>query len=175
VGLKSFEETAMRNSILPSGVAGIALLLAAGCAHDGSRSEKLRPSEVPPQVRAAMEVRFPGAQVSRVEREKEHGETVYDYELRHEGRKYEMDVREDGTVLEVEKQIADADVPERVRAAVREKYPKAAIREVMEVDKVSGRRETPDHYEVLLSGAGGKAKEVNVSMDGRVTEEGNED
>ena len=116
-----------------------------------------------------MEARFPGAQVTSVEREKEHGDVVYDYELRQNGRKYEMDVKEDGTVLEVEKQLAATDVPDAVTRAVREKYPNATVKEVMEVDKVRGGREAPDHYEVTLAGA--KVKEVTVSMDGRITEE----
>jgi len=145
------------------------VLVASGCAGKGEHHQKLDPSGVPPQVRSAMESRFPGAQMSSVEREKEHGDVVYDYELRQDGRKYEMDIKEDGTVLEVEKQLMGTDVPDAVARAVRDKYPNATVKEVMEVDKVSGGRETPHHYEVTLSGA--KAKEVNVSMEGQITEE----
>ena len=40
----------------------------------------------------------------------------------------------------------------------------------MEVNKVTGKQETPDHYEVTLTMPDGKEKEVNVSMDGKVEE-----
>jgi hypothetical protein len=156
------------------GIVAVIGVMSVGCANQ-RENKRLEPSVVPSQVRASMEKRFPGAQVTRVEREKEHGDIVYDYELRQDGRKYEMDIKEDGTVLEVEKQLFGKDVPDVVARAVQEKYPKANVREVMEVDKVSGGRETPDHYEVTLSGTGAKGKEVIVSMDGRITEEGGEE
>ena len=145
-----------------------AFLAAAGCA---SLHQKLSPENVPAPVRAAVAQRFPGAQVTSVEREKEHGRVVYDYELNQDGRKFETDVLEDGTLLEVEKQLAPADVPDAVSRAVAAKYPRAKVREVMEVDKVTAGRETPDHYEVTLAGGMAGGKEVNVSVDGRVTEE----
>ena len=150
-----------------------AALVTPGCAHNHSHP-RLDPASAPAQVRAAVEARFPGAQVTSVEREKEHGQVVYDYELRQAGRKFETDVREDGTLLEVEKQLTGAEVPEAVTRAVAAKYPKAQVREVMEVNKVTAGRETPDHYEVTLTGRGGGGKEVNVAMDGRVSEEGKE-
>jgi putative PepSY-like beta-lactamase-inhibitor len=165
----------MRKIAIRSGVsvlAAFALLTTPGCARNNGQHQRLSPSSVPAQVRDSMEARFPGAQVRSVEREKEGGNIVYDYELTQNGRKYEMDIKEDGTVLEVEKQLTGRDIPDSVTRAVQARYPNAAIKEVMEVDKVSGRQETPDHYEVTLSGAGAKGKEVEVSLDGRVTEEG---
>jgi len=46
-----------------------------------------------------------------VEKENEHGAVVYDLELKQGGRKYEMDVKEDGTIMEIEKQVMSSDVP----------------------------------------------------------------
>src|SRR5438552_18289494 len=134
------KESIMRKVTAASAVGVVlafaATLTATGCAQNKEHPQRLDPSGVPPRVRAAMEARFPGAQVTSVEREKEHGDVVYDYELRQNGGKYEMDVKEDGTVLEVEKQLAGQDVPDVVTRAVREKYPRASVKEVMEVDKV---------------------------------------
>ena len=156
--------------VVAPGVFGV--LVACGCTQSGPH--RLDPAGVPPQVRAALESRFPGAQITSVEREKEDGRVVYDYELRQDGRKYETDVLEDGTLLEVEKHLAGSEIPEAVSRAVAAKYPSRQIREVMEVNRVAQGRETPDHYEVTLSGGGAGGKEVNVSPDGRVTEEGKE-
>ena len=143
-----------------------------GCA--GTRKEessKLDVANVPANVMHTVNGRLPGATVSSVEKEKEHGTVVYDFELLQSGRKYEMDVAESGTLLEIEKQIATPDVPPAVVHAVQAKYPGATIREVMEVDVVKGDKETPDHYEVVVVSSD-KKREVTVSLDGtRVGEE----
>ncbi len=93
---------------------------------------------------------------------------VYDIELTHDGRKYEMDIEENGTVIEIEKEVKP--VPTAVADAVQAKYAGATIKDVMEVNKVKGKEETPIHYEVTLS-VGGKPKEVIVSLDGKKVEE----
>jgi uncharacterized membrane protein YkoI len=124
----------------------------------------------------SVKARLPGVQVTSVERETENGNVVYDLELKHEGRKYEMDVKEDGTIMEIEKEVKAKDVPAALSKAVAEKYAKATVKEVMEVNLVKGKQETPDHYEVTLTTAGGKESEVVVSLDGKsVKEEAAED
>jgi uncharacterized membrane protein YkoI len=111
--------------------------------------------------------RFPGAEITSAERETENGKVVYDIELKHKGRKYEMDIKEDGTIIEIEKEVALKDVPAAVTRAVEAKYPKATIKEVMEVNKVNGTVETPDHYEITIETADKKKMEVIVSLDGK--------
>src|SRR5262249_18864229 len=114
-----------------------------------------------------IKARFPQAKITSVEKETENGKVVYDIELTEKGRKYEMDIKEDGTVLEIEKKVAAKDVPPAVTKALRDKYPNATVKDVMEVNKVEGRRETPIHYEVTLESADGKKFEVIVSLDGK--------
>ena len=75
-----------------------------------------------------------------------------------------MDIHADGTIIEVEKEIKD--VPTAITKAVEGKYPKAKIVEVMEVNKVEGKKETPIHYEVTIE-VDGKKSEVIVSLDGK--------
>jgi len=150
-------------------VASVALaLLLAGCSHNKQQSEakKISPNEIPPQVMTAAKARLPGAEVTSAERENENGAVVYDLELKQGGRKFEMDIKEDGTIMEIEKQIMNPDVPAAAMSAVKAKYPNATVKEVMEVNKVSGGKETPDHYEFTLMD-GGKEKEVVVSLDGK--------
>jgi hypothetical protein len=130
----------------------------------GGAAKKIQKGDIPEKIMASINGRFPGADVTSAEKETEDGKVVYDIELKHEGRKYEMDIHDDGTVIEIEKEIKD--VPAAVTKAVRAKYAGATIREVMEVNKVDGKKETPDHYEVVLSTDGGKEKEVIVALDG---------
>jgi uncharacterized membrane protein YkoI len=146
-------------------VAGLVLLAAVARAED--KAEKVPLDKVPKAVMDAIKGRFPEAEISSVEKEKEDGKIVYDIELKHKGRKYEMDILEDGTIVEIEKEVASKDVPEAVTKAVEARYPKCTIEEVMEVNKVKGKEETPDHYEVTIVTAEKKKMELVVSLDGK--------
>jgi hypothetical protein len=158
------------------GVAAVLMVLAgAGRADDKQKAkpEKVPLDKVPKAVMDAIKGRFPGCDITSVEKELEDGKVVYDVELKHGGKKYEMDIHEDGTVVEIEKEVALKDVPEAVKKAVEAKYPKSTIKEVMEVNKVKGKEETPIHYEITIETAEKKSLEVIVSLDGKsVKEEG---
>jgi uncharacterized membrane protein YkoI len=145
-----------------SAVAGLVVLAAAR-----AEDRKIEPDKLPAKVLEAIKGRFPGAEITSAEKETEDGAVVYDIELKHKGRKYEMDIKEDGTVIEIEKQVDAKDVPAAVTKALEAKYPKATIEEVMEVNKVKGKEETPIHYEVTLVTADKKKMEVTVSLDGK--------
>jgi hypothetical protein len=134
--------------------------------------EKIEPASLPKPVAAALNARFPGAEIKSAAKETEDNQVVYDIELTLKGRKFESDVKEDGTILEVEKEIAKKDWPKAPIAAVQAKYPKASVQEVMEVSKVSGKEEKPDHLEITIETADKKSKEVLSSLDGKtITEE----
>src|SRR5947209_1975151 len=128
------------------------------------KAEKIAPDKLPKAIKDAIAGRFPNAEVTSAEKEIEDGKVVFDIELKHEGRKYEMDILADGTVVEIEKEVKP--VPEKVAKAIEAKYPKAEIKDVMEVNKVKGKEETPIHYEVDIKTAEGKKMEVIVALDG---------
>ncbi len=155
-------------------IAGIALVILATASLADEKAEKIAPDKLPQKIKDSIKERFPGAEVTGAEKENENGQIMYDIELKHKGRKYEMDIKEDGTIVEIEKEIASKDVPEAITKAVKKKYPTATIKEVMEVNKVTGKEEKPLHYEVTIE-TGGKTKEVIVSLDGKtVKAEGEE-
>jgi uncharacterized membrane protein YkoI len=131
------------------------------------KAEKIAPDKLPQKIKDAINGRFPKAEITGAEKEKENGKIVYDIELKHEGRKYEMDILEDGTIIEIEKEIKAKDLPEAVAAALKAKFPDATIKEIMEVNKVKDKKETPEHYEVVIVGKDKKEKEVTVSLDGK--------
>jgi uncharacterized membrane protein YkoI len=151
-----------------SAVVGLVVLTAGGRADD----KKISPDKLPAKVKAALNDRFPGATVTSAEKEIENGQVVYDLELKHDGRKYEMDVKEDGTIMEIEKEVAFKDLPEAVTKALGDKFPKANYEEFMEVNKVEGKKETPTHYEVTLVTADKKKLEVEVSLEGKILKSG---
>jgi uncharacterized membrane protein YkoI len=143
------------------------ILLAALARADDKKSEKIAPDKLPKKIMDAVKTRFPNAEITSAEKENEGGKVVYDIELTHKGRKYEMDIQEDGTVIEIEKQVDAKDLPEAVGKALKAKFPDATIKEIMEVNKVKGKDEKPDHYEVVLVTKDKKEMEVVVSLDGK--------
>jgi uncharacterized membrane protein YkoI len=158
------EDVVMRRTIGMLGVSalmGLVVLAAVEAA-----GEKVAEKDIPKKVMDAVKARFPGAKITSAEKEKSGGDVIYDIELTHKGRKYEMDINEDGTVVEVEKEVLFQELPKRVAKALRAKFPKATIKVVMEVNKVKGNKEVPDHYEVTIE-TGGKTREVIVSLDGK--------
>jgi uncharacterized membrane protein YkoI len=148
-------------------VLAVLLMLVTITRAEDEKAKKIPFDKAPKAVRDAIQGRFPGADVNSIEKETENGKVVYDVELKQKGRKYEMDIQEDGTIIEIEKEIALQNVPAAVLQALKARFPKAAIKEVMEVNKVKGKEEKPDHYEVTIETADKKTHEVTVSLDGK--------
>jgi uncharacterized membrane protein YkoI len=158
----------MRRTLAPFAVSTVAvvLVLAAARAAD-EKAEKMTLDKAPKAVRDAVLGRFPGAQVTSLTKENEAGKIVYDVELKHRDRKYEMDLQEDGTILEIEKGKSLQEVPAALAKTIEAKFPKATIKDIMEVNLVKKRVETPDHYEVTIETADKKPQEVLITLDGK--------
>ncbi len=134
--------------------------------------EKIQPDQLPKAVAGSIKARFLGAELTSASKETENGKAVYDIELNQNGRKFESDITEDGTILEIEKQVIAKDWPTALNAAIKVKYPQASVKEVMEVNIVHGKEEKPDHLEVTMEGPDHKSLEVLASLDGKtITEE----
>ena len=165
-------EIVMRGLTLWCAAVAVIGLVAIGITVADDKAEKLSPDKLPKAVADAIKARFPDGKVTSAEKETEDGKLVYDIELTSGGLKYEMDIHEDGTIEEIEKEIKE--VPAAVAKAIAGKYPKAKIVEVMERSKVKDKKETPTDYEVTIED-GGKKHEVIVSLDGKsVKTEGEE-
>jgi 2-iminoacetate synthase ThiH len=52
--------------------------------------------------------------------------------------------------------------------AVKAKYPRCSIKEVMEVSVMKDNKEVKDHYEVLIATAELKEVELTVTLDGKI-------
>ena len=140
-------------------------------AEEKDEAKKIKESDVPQKVMDAVKARFPNAKIDSVEREKEDGNVIYDIELTQDGRKYETDVKEDGTLLEVEKALDAKDWPANVTQAVMAKYPRTTIKEVMEKSLVKDGKETVHEYEVVIRYNDSQEKELTVTPEGKITAE----
>ena len=128
--------------------------------------EKVDPNKLPPKVADALKARFPGAMITQVTKEMENGEVVYDIEMTKDGKKHEMDCKEDGTIVDIQNEIAVKDLPAAAVNAIKAKYPNSTIKEVGEILVVKDKKETRDHFEVLIDTADKKEVELTVSLDG---------
>jgi uncharacterized membrane protein YkoI len=134
------------------------------------QDEKVDSDKLPQKVKDALKARFPGATITMATKATENGEVIYDIEMTRDGRKHEMDCKEDGTLVDIENQIDPKDLPAAVSTAVKAKYPNCTIKEVMEVLVVKDKKETRDHFEVIIDTADKKEVEMAVAVDGKIIE-----
>ena len=69
--------------------------------------EKIKFADAPAAVQKTMTAEAGGAKIDTVEKEMENGKTVYEAEVMINGKRYEIEVAEDGTLLEKSQEDAD--------------------------------------------------------------------
>lgn len=130
-------------------------------------------SALPAAVARAIQDNRPGAEIAKLDVEKDSGITFYDIEFK--GRQGEMDVAEDGTVLDIATIIDMKDVPEAAAAAILKAARGAPIKQIeksevrAEIEKDGDRSRvsrlaSPKYvYEAELARG-----EVEVTADGQI-------
>lgn len=132
-----------------------------------AQDERVEIDKLPQKVAGTLKARFPGAKITAATKAIENGEVIYDIEMTKNGRKHEMDLKEDGTIVNFENEIAVKDLPLAVTEAVKAKHPRCTIKEAMEVMVIKDKKDALDEYEVLIVTADKKEVELAVSPDGK--------
>lgn len=148
-------------TLLAAAALPVGLLLAATVA------EEIKVDDLPKPVLDAVKAKYPHAEIEEAEKETEDGETVYEVELEvKEDEEITVALKPDGTIIEVEKEIAVSELPEAVTRAIKAKYPKAELEEAEQV--VRG-----DHllYEVEVEIAEDETVEILLDAKGKILEE----
>jgi len=135
------------------------------------KKDKLDLDKVPKAVMDALKARFPKAEIQKWTKAKEGDDIVYDIEFVEKGRKGEADIKENGTYINFELEIAAKDLPKVVRAAIEKKYPKSTMKDIMQETEVRGKEEKLSAYEVVLVTADMKEVELRLSPDGKILED----
>jgi uncharacterized cupredoxin-like copper-binding protein len=133
--------------------------------------EKVALDKLPKAVVEAVKKRFPKAEMQSAEKETEDGKTVYEVAIKDKELTIEVTLTEEGTIIEIEKQIEAKDLPKAVSEALEKKYPKATYKTIEEVIKVKDGKENLEYYEVLLVTADKKKLEVSVTAEGKISKE----
>ncbi len=129
---------------------------------------------VPPAVKATILAQAQGNPIQEIEMETENGRTVYEAEVIIGGRKVEIEVAADGTLLgeeaddddddededDDEVQVSLADVPEAVKATI---LREAGGAEIKEIERETEDGQTIYSVEVLIEG---REVEFEIAPDG---------
>ncbi|MCI0360171.1 MAG: hypothetical protein L0211_16965 [Planctomycetaceae bacterium] len=132
--------------------------------------EKVEPDKLPQKVKDTLKTRWSTAKITIATKTMENGAVVYDIEMTQDGKKREADIKEDGSIVNFENEIAIKDVPKAVADAVKAKHPDATIKEAMETLVIKDGKDVVDEYEVLLVTGDNKEIELTVSPDGKKIE-----
>ena len=136
--------------------------------------DQLELDKIPKVVMAALKAKFPDAEIHKWTKEKEGDIIVYDIEFKQQDRKFEADIKEDGTIHNWEKEIAATALPEAVMKAAEEKYPNSTHKEIMEITAVKEGQDVLEGYEIMFETAEGEEVEVTVAPDGEILEDSDE-
>jgi len=116
--------------------------------------------QLPAPVATAFKKAYPDAVINASSKETENGKTVYEIESVDKGLNRDLLYAADGTVLECEEQIKEADIPAPVMAALKQIYPKATITKAERTTKGPVLQ-----YDLALKGAA--KPEVSFFPDGK--------
>ena len=128
--------------------------------------EKVPLDKVPVAVMNAVKKKFPAAKIEEAAKEVEDGKTTYEIGIEQDERDITVSLKEDGTILEIEKEIAVKDLPSAVTGAIAAKYPRATLKKAEEVTE--GENVT---YEVIVVPESKKAREVALDRAGKILED----
>jgi uncharacterized membrane protein YkoI len=166
-------------------VLALTLTLSTGCAKQESiEQEEKAEAELPAAVIKAVKADFPNAQIDKVEIAEEAGITLYDIEFKAD--QGEIEVTQDGTVLDVATVITMEDLPKAAAEAIQKAAEGATIKRIEKSEVRSEIREEDDKgkivkldnpryiYEAELVKED-QTGEIEVDADGNVIEELNWD
>jgi hypothetical protein len=151
---------------------GFAVLLSAGTAA-AAQGAKRDVDRLPALVTQAIQANKPGAEIDKLEIEKESGITLYDIEFK--AGRGEIEVAEDGTVMDVTTIVEENDVPEAAATAIKaaangkrvKQYERSEVR--AEIVKEGGKgRISPLSRPKYVYEAELTKGEVEVTADGKV-------
>ncbi len=135
-------------------------LLLAGTS--SAQEKKIKRSELPPAVEKTVAAQSAGATIRGFSTEKENGQTLYEAEMTVNGHSKDISMTADGSIVEIEEQVAFDSLPADVKAGLLAKAGKGKILKVESLTK-KGKLVA---YEAKVD-TNGKKSEVQVGPDGK--------
>ncbi len=135
-------------------------LLLAGSA--SAQEKKIKRSDLPPAVEKTVAAQSEGVTIRGFSTEKEKGQTFYEVEMTVNGHSKDVLIASDGTIVEIEEQVALDSLSAEVKAGLQAKAGKGKILKVESLTK-KGKLVA---YEAQVD-TNGKKSEVQAGPDGK--------
>lgn len=143
----------------------LAALLAGGLLLAGTASaqeKKIKRSDLPPAVEKTVAAQSAGATIRGFSTEKEKGQILYEVEMTVNGHSKDISMAADGSIVEIEEQVALDSLSPEVKAGLLAKAGKGKILKVESLTK----KDKLVAYEAQVE-TNGKKSEVQVGPDGK--------
>jgi len=127
-----------------------------------AQEKKIKRSDLPPAVEKTVAAESAGATIRGFSTEKEKGQTFYEAEMTVNGHSKDVLIAADGTVVEVEEQVALDSLPTDVKTGLQAKAGKGKILKVESLTK----KDKLVAYEAQVE-TNGKKSEVQVGPHGK--------
>ena len=148
----------MMKNYLVAFAAGTLLLAGSSSAQE----KKINRSDLPPAVEKAVAAQSSGATIRGFSTEKEKGQTLYEVEMTVNGHSKDISMMTDGSIVEIEEQVALDSLSPEVKAGLQAKAGKGKILKVESLTK----KDKLVAYEARVE-TNGKKSEVQVGPDGK--------
>jgi hypothetical protein len=155
----------MRNMI---GLAVVVMVTASGIAR---ADDNVPVDKLPKAVVDTLKKRFPKGELTKASKSGEGDKTAYEVSVKEGTLKADVDLTAAGVITGMEKQIAEADLPKVIAAAVKAKQPKGTVKACEEVIAVKDGKEVLEYYEVVVETPEKKTVELEIEKDGKVRKE----
>ncbi|MCU0792697.1 MAG: PepSY domain-containing protein [Opitutaceae bacterium] len=95
------------------------------CASVAKADERIEVSALPAAAIAAIEARFPGAKITRVERDRDG---TFEVLARHTDGRVEIELSPEGAIIDLDGRVTPAKLPAAVTSAIEARFPGAEVR-----------------------------------------------
>jgi hypothetical protein len=119
-------------------------------------------AKLPKVILDAFKKAYPAAVIKNVAEEKDNGKITWEVESTDSGLARDLVYNPDGTVVDIEEEVAAASLPPAVTAALKAKFPKATITKAEKLMK--GKTLT---FEMAIAGAG-SVKAIEITPEGKI-------
>jgi uncharacterized membrane protein YkoI len=126
-----------------------------------AQEKKIDQSTLPPSVQKTVQEQSKGATIKGFSTEREHGKNVYEAEMMVDGHSKDIQIAEDGTLNEIEEEVAFATLPTNVQAAL---TAKAGGAKITKVESLTKHNKLVAYEATTLKGT--KKGEIQVGPDG---------
>jgi uncharacterized membrane protein YkoI len=126
-----------------------------------AQEKKIPESNLPPAVQKTVKEQSKGATIKDYSTDREHGKTVYEAEMMVDGHSKDIEIAADGTLNEIEEEVAFASLPAKVQAAL---TAKAGDAKITKVESLTKHNKLVAYEAATLKGI--KKGEIQVGPDG---------